>query len=258
MPRYYRILDNQYLMFGVELGLVGLLAMLVFLVRRVLPALAARPPGLGAIVPPPRPGPLPRQSLASRQLVTFDAWGYPDGGGLTMLLVGLAGAAGALTTSRTRRAPTTRRAAGPPHGGVERRPNRERQGGGQVSEHVAVVVVTYNSADVLPGLVASLGPGLGDVDWQLVVADNASADDTVDVAPAARSGATVLAARPQPRVRRRHQRRRGGRAGRTRRCWCSTPTSASTRAACPTLLARAATHTGAGIVVPRLLDARAS
>jgi N-acetylglucosaminyl-diphospho-decaprenol L-rhamnosyltransferase len=47
---------------------------------------------------------------------------------------------------------------------------------------VAVLVVTYNSAEVLPDLLASLPSGLGDeVDWQLVVADNGSTDDTLEV-----------------------------------------------------------------------------
>lgn len=43
---------------------------------------------------------------------------------------------------------------------------------------VAVVVVTYHSADLLPGLVASLGPGMGDVLWRMVVADNSSDDES--------------------------------------------------------------------------------
>ena len=59
-----------------------------------------------------------------------------------------------------------------------------------VEERVAVVVVTYHSSRLLADLVASLGPGLAGVPWQLVVADNASTDDTVAVlrslAPAAR------------------------------------------------------------------------
>lgn len=49
-------------------------------------------------------------------------------------------------------------------------------------ESVAVVVVTYNSAALLPDLVASLPAGLDGVDWHLVVADNASRDDSVAVA----------------------------------------------------------------------------
>ncbi|MFR9776154.1 glycosyltransferase [Micromonospora sp. MS34] len=49
-----------------------------------------------------------------------------------------------------------------------------------VSEvRVAVVVVTYNSARLLPDLLAALGPGLGALSWHLTVADNASADGTV-------------------------------------------------------------------------------
>lgn len=55
---------------------------------------------------------------------------------------------------------------------------------------VAVVVVTYHSAAVLPGLLDSLGPGLAGVRWHLTVADNASSDGTVDTVrrlmPAAR------------------------------------------------------------------------
>ncbi|WP_114424250.1 glycosyltransferase family 2 protein [Nocardioides houyundeii] len=44
---------------------------------------------------------------------------------------------------------------------------------------VAVVVVTYNSADVLPGLLDSLAAGLSGLSWQLVVVDNGSHDDGV-------------------------------------------------------------------------------
>jgi N-acetylglucosaminyl-diphospho-decaprenol L-rhamnosyltransferase len=47
---------------------------------------------------------------------------------------------------------------------------------------LAVVVVTYNSATVLPGLLASLDDGLRGVPWHLTVADNASADDCVAIA----------------------------------------------------------------------------
>lgn len=47
---------------------------------------------------------------------------------------------------------------------------------------VAVIVVTYNSAAVLPGLLHSLEEGLSGLDWGLFVADNASADDSVDIA----------------------------------------------------------------------------
>lgn len=65
-----------------------------------------------------------------------------------------------------------------------RGPHREsREGLGQVTatekEVVAVVVVTYNSEDLIPDLLVSLPTGLGAVPWQLVVVDNASSDDTV-------------------------------------------------------------------------------
>jgi GT2 family glycosyltransferase len=50
------------------------------------------------------------------------------------------------------------------------------------SPTIAVVVVTYNSARFLPDLFASLPAGLGDLDWHLTIADNASSDDTVAVA----------------------------------------------------------------------------
>ena len=46
---------------------------------------------------------------------------------------------------------------------------------------VAVLVVTWNSAGVIPGFLAALPDGMGDLPWRLVVADNDSADDTVAV-----------------------------------------------------------------------------
>ncbi|MFV2100560.1 glycosyltransferase [Micromonospora sp. LOL_024] len=45
---------------------------------------------------------------------------------------------------------------------------------------LAVIVVTYNSAAVVPGLLDSLGPGLAGLRWQLTVADNASSDGTAE------------------------------------------------------------------------------
>lgn len=44
-----------------------------------------------------------------------------------------------------------------------------------------LVVVTWNSADVLPGLLDSLELGMAGLRWRLVVADNDSADGTPDV-----------------------------------------------------------------------------
>lgn len=43
---------------------------------------------------------------------------------------------------------------------------------------IAVLVVTWNSAKVIDGLLTSLRSGLEGLDWHLVVADNDSADDT--------------------------------------------------------------------------------
>lgn len=50
-----------------------------------------------------------------------------------------------------------------------------------MGEHVAVIVVTYNSSDVIAGLLESLGPGFGNVPWSLYVADNGSTDGVLDV-----------------------------------------------------------------------------
>ncbi|WP_228560206.1 glycosyltransferase family 2 protein [Catenulispora pinisilvae] len=44
-----------------------------------------------------------------------------------------------------------------------------------------LVVVTWNSADVLPGLLESLAFGMVGLRWRLVVADNDSADGTADL-----------------------------------------------------------------------------
>jgi GT2 family glycosyltransferase len=49
------------------------------------------------------------------------------------------------------------------------------------SNEVVVVVVTYNSARLVPELLASLPQGMGDVRWRLVVVDNASSDGTEEV-----------------------------------------------------------------------------
>lgn len=57
---------------------------------------------------------------------------------------------------------------------------------------VAVAVVTWNSAEVLPGLIASLSAGAGDVPHRLIVVDNASSDDTVQVARRLSPDSTVL------------------------------------------------------------------
>lgn len=57
---------------------------------------------------------------------------------------------------------------------------------------VAVVVVTYNSEKLLPALMASLGAGLDGVPWHLTVADNASADGTVEALRRLAPEATIV------------------------------------------------------------------
>lgn len=57
---------------------------------------------------------------------------------------------------------------------------------------VAVIVVTYNSAAVLPGFLAALPDGMTGLDWHLVVADNDSADDTVELVETLAPQATVV------------------------------------------------------------------
>ena len=58
---------------------------------------------------------------------------------------------------------------------------------------VTVVVVTYDSAPLLPGLVSALSDGLADVGHELVFVDNASADDTCDVVRRLAPTATLVA-----------------------------------------------------------------
>lgn len=58
---------------------------------------------------------------------------------------------------------------------------------------LAVVVITYNSADTLDGLLDTLAEGLRGLDLtEVVIADNASADDSVDRAQAHSIGARVV------------------------------------------------------------------
>src|SRR5680860_1606921 len=59
-------------------------------------------------------------------------------------------------------------------------------------ESVAAVVVTFNSADLIVDLVASLQPGMAGVPWQLIFADNASTDDTVATLARIAPDATVV------------------------------------------------------------------
>lgn len=57
---------------------------------------------------------------------------------------------------------------------------------------IAVVVVTYNSAGPLPGLLQTLPAGLAGLDWSLTVVDNDSADSSVELAAAGAPGCRIV------------------------------------------------------------------
>ncbi len=57
---------------------------------------------------------------------------------------------------------------------------------------VAVILVTHDSAEVLPGFLESLAPACSGLRWQLVVADNASGDDSLGLVRDAFPDATIV------------------------------------------------------------------
>jgi N-acetylglucosaminyl-diphospho-decaprenol L-rhamnosyltransferase len=119
---------------------------------------------------------------------------------------------------------------------------------------VAVVVVAYNSADVLPGLIASLPEAMGDLAWQLVVADNASTDDSVAVVRRLAPEAVVVAS----------ERNAGYASGINSAVAAAAPHESvlvlnpdvRLEARCVRELLRVLAEPGAGIAVPRLADAQ--
>ncbi|MBB2890144.1 glycosyltransferase [Flexivirga oryzae] len=66
--------------------------------------------------------------------------------------------------------------------GVEGRSNEEARVAVTKAEHIALIVVTYNSADLLVGLGQSLSSGLDPIPYSVVVVDNNSTDDSADLA----------------------------------------------------------------------------
>jgi GT2 family glycosyltransferase len=57
---------------------------------------------------------------------------------------------------------------------------------------IAVVVVSYNSSAVLPGLLDSLDEGMDGTAWRLIVVDNASTDGSADIVGLLAPDATVI------------------------------------------------------------------
>lgn len=108
LPRYYRILDNQVLMVMLELGVLGLIALVVlhstgfFSARRVhRTASTAEHRHLGLAL---------SGSIAglSVSLFTYDAWGYAMATGLTFLILGMIGAAWRLSVAEDPADPSRR------------------------------------------------------------------------------------------------------------------------------------------------------
>jgi O-antigen ligase len=93
VPRYYRILDNQYLMFLLELGLVGLAAALLLFGTGFFSARSAY--RRAATFESRHLGLALSGSILGLAVIygTFDALGFAMAAGLTFLLIGMAGAA---------------------------------------------------------------------------------------------------------------------------------------------------------------------
>ena len=68
---------------------------------------------------------------------------------------------------------------------------------------IATVIVTYNSAHVIDGLLDSLPDALDGLTTDVVVVDNSSSDETREVVSQRSDLSTAWS--PQPRLRRRHQ-----------------------------------------------------
>ena len=93
VPRYYRILDNQFLMILVELGGIGFVSFMALGAASFFSALRAR---RAAEARCERHMALALSASIAGVIVsyaTFDAWGFPMAGGLTFVLFGMCGAA---------------------------------------------------------------------------------------------------------------------------------------------------------------------
>lgn len=115
-----------------------------------------------------------------------------------------------------------------------------------------MVVVTYDSAEVLPGFVAALPDGMAGVSYELLIADNASSDATLDLAARLAPTARLVAL----------GRNAGYSAGINAAVAHASPGSAvlvcnpdvRLRPGCGARLLRALATPATGIVVPRLED----
>ena len=93
VPRYYRILDNQAIMWLLELGAIGTAVVVTFIAVGFFSARGAR---LRALDERSRLLALALSAGVAGVIlsyVTFDAWGFPMAAGLTFLLLGMSGAA---------------------------------------------------------------------------------------------------------------------------------------------------------------------
>lgn len=121
-------------------------------------------------------------------------------------------------------------------------------------DSVAVVVVTYNSADVIDGLIDSLDAGLAGVDWHLMVVDNGSTDGVVALVRERAPSATVVETGVN-----------GGYAAGINVGVAHAPAHSAVlvlnpdvrlHPGCVEALMPALRQPGTGVVVPKLLDAR--
>lgn len=117
---------------------------------------------------------------------------------------------------------------------------------------VAVVVVSFNSSDVLPGLIASLPDGLRGLSWHLVLADNDSHDESIALVAESMPDATIVS-----------MGRNAGYAAGINAAVRAAPSFRAVLALNPDVRLHPGTgagllaeldRSGVGIVVPRLLD----
>lgn len=93
VPRYYRILDNQFLMALVELGIVGLTAVIVLFVAGFFTARGVKRRAASADDKDLALALAASLAGLAISYATFDAWGFPMAAGITFLIIGMIGSA---------------------------------------------------------------------------------------------------------------------------------------------------------------------